>query len=73
MTDEQQQLFEQQLKEQLEKARLQGLSVGAKTFTKIIYDKTASVTKQSSKNDLLRVLKDIRTFCETALSKKDSE
>lgn len=71
MTNEQEKLFENQLKEELEKARLQGMGIGSKAISKVIYDKIAGVGRDSSKNDLLRVIKDIKAFCETGLNIKE--
>ena len=68
MTPEQEKLFEDKLKEELEKARLQGMSIGMKTISKVIYDKVINVNRECSKNDLLRVVKDIKSFCETGLA-----
>ena len=68
MTPEQEKLFEDKLKEELEKARLQGMSIGMKTISKVVYDKVVNVNRENSKNDLLRVIKDIKSFCETGLA-----
>ena len=68
MTPEQEKQFEDKLKEELEKARLQGMSIGMKTISKVIYDKVINVNREHSKNDLLRVVKDIKSFCETGLA-----
>ena len=68
MTPEQEKQFEDKLKEELEKARLQGMSIGMKTISKVIYDKVVNVNRENSKNDLLRVVKDIKSFCETGLA-----
>lgn len=67
MTPEQEKEFEEKLKESLENARIQGLSIGMKTATKVIYDKVVNINRECSKNDLLRVIKDVRSFCETGL------
>ena len=68
MTPEQEKLFEDKLKEELEKARLQGMSIGMKTISKVVYDKVVNANREHSKNDLLRVVKDIKSFCETGLA-----
>ena len=68
MTPEQEKQFEDKLKEELEKARLQGMSIGMKAISKVIYDKVINVNRECSKNDLLRVVKDIKSFCETGLA-----
>ena len=73
MTKEQEKVFEDKLKEELEKARTIGLSIGAKTISKVIYDKLVNVNRECSKNDLLRVIKDIKSFCETGLAIKGEE
>jgi len=73
MTPDQEKVFEDKLKEELEKARLQGLGIGAKTISKVIYDKIANINRECSKNDLLRVIKDIKSFCETGLAIKPDD
>lgn len=72
MTPEQEKQFEEKLKEELEKVRLQGIGIGAKSISGVIYDKVKNVSRSNTKNDLLRVIKDIKKFCETGLAiKKD--
>lgn len=73
MTQEEEKLIHDKLKEELEKARLQGLGIGAKTISKVIYDKIANINRECSKNDLLRVIKDIKLFCETGLTIKPED
>lgn len=68
MTPEQEKQFENKLKEELEKAKLQGIGIGMKTVSKVIYDKVINANRECSKNDLLRVVKDIKSFCETGLA-----
>lgn len=73
MTQEEEKLVHDKVKEELEKARIQGLGIGAKTISKVIYDKIVNVNREYSKNDLLRVIKDIKSFCETGLAIKPDE
>ena len=73
MTLEQEKLIEDKLTEQLEKARTIGLSIGAKTISKVIYDKVVNVNRECTKNDLLRIIKDVKSFCETGLAIKDED
>lgn len=73
MTPEQEKQFEDKLKEELEKARLQGIGIGAKSVSGVIYDKIKNVSRSNTKNDLLRVVKDIKKFCETGLAIKEDE
>lgn len=73
MTQEEEKLIHDKLKEELEKARLQGLGIGAKTISKVIYDKIANINRECSKNDLLRVIKDIKSLCETGLAIKPED
>lgn len=68
MTPEQEKQFEEKLKTELEKARLQGIGIGAKSVSGVIYDKIKNVSRGNTKNDLLRVVKDIKKFCETGLA-----
>lgn len=73
MTPEQEKQFEEKLKAELEKARLQGIGIGAKSISGVIYDKVKNVSRGNTKNDLLRVVKDIKKFCETGLAIKEDE
>jgi hypothetical protein len=73
MTPEQEKEFEDKLKESLEKARIQGLGIGAKAISKVIYDKVVNVNRDCTKNDLLRVVRDIKKFCETGLAIKPED
>ena len=73
MTPEQEKQFEEKLKEELEKVRLQGIGIGAKSISGVIYDKVKNVSRSNTKNDLLRVVKDVKTFCETGLAIKEDE
>ena len=70
MTPEQEKIFENKLKEELGKARLQGMSIGMKSISGVVYDKVKNVSRDNTKNDLLRVVKDIKKFCETGLDIK---
>lgn len=74
MTPKQEKIFENKLKEELEKARLQGqgMSIGMKAVSGVIYEKVKNVSRNNTKNDLLRVIKDIKSFCETGLDIKDN-
>jgi len=72
MTTEQEKLFEDKFKDSLEKARIQGMSIGLKTVSKVIYDKIKTCDRTNTKNDLLRAIKEVKTFCETGLAIKDS-
>ena len=67
MNEEQTELFEQELKKELEKARLQGMAIGCKSVSKVIYEKLINAGRNSTKNDLIRVIKDIKKFFETGL------
>lgn len=68
MTEEQLKTLEDTYKEQLEKATLRGIAVGSKSISKVIYDKLKNVDRSYSKNDLIRVIKDLKKFCETGLN-----
>ena len=71
MSPEQESLLQQQLKEELEKTRLQGMTIGMKAVSKVVYDKVINVNRKYSKNDLLRVIKNIKEYCETGLNLKE--
>lgn len=67
MTDGQQKELEDNLKEQIEKATVRGMGIGSKAISKVIYDKIKNIDRKYSKNDLLRVIKELKEFCEIGL------
>ena len=67
MTDGQQKELEDNLKEQIEKATVRGMGIGSKAIFKVIYDKIKNIDRKYSKNDLLRVIKELKEFCEIGL------
>lgn len=73
MTKEQEELFEGELKKQIENATLRGMGIGAKSISAAIYEKVKVDTTKMSKNDVVRILKDIKKFCETGLAIKEDE
>lgn len=73
MTKEHEKIFEEELENQLKKARLQGIGIGAKSISKVIHDKTNVDFSKMSKNDVVRIVKDIKKFCETGLAIKENE
>jgi|GEM_PF-1880112 len=72
MNEEQTKIFEDALKKELEKARFEGLSVGCKSVSQVIYDKIKNVDRNCSRNNLIRVIKDIKKFCEVGLAIKNT-
>ena len=61
------------LEEQFKKMRTQNLLIGAQTMAQVILEKLVVWEKQPGKrtlNDHRRLIKDIRQFCETGLSKR---
>lgn len=73
MNEEQTKVFEDKLKEELDKVRLEGLAVGCKSVSQVIYDKIKNVDRNCTKNDLIRVIKDIKKFCEVGLAIKEDK
>lgn len=49
------------------------MGIGAKSISKVIYDKANIDLRNLSKNDLIRAIKDIRKFCETGLDIKEDK
>jgi len=70
MNKEQEELFEQKLNEELEKAKIQGMAIGCKSVSKVIYDKINNISRNFTKNDLIRIIKDVQKFCEVGLNIK---
>jgi len=68
MNQEQEKMLQDRFTEELEKARLRGMMVGASVVSKIIYEKVNKVNMESTKNDLLKVFKDVMAFCEKGLN-----
>ena len=68
-----QESFEQVVEEQMEKLRTQSMLLGAQTMCRVvlqkIYDAQAKPGKKSYR-DLERLIADIRSFCETGISRK---
>ena len=61
------------VEEQLEKVRLQNLLIGAQTVCRVVLDKIIAAEAQPGKwtmNDYKRLVKDIKKFCTTGLSRK---
>lgn len=67
----QEEQLKQKLEEELNKQYLKGLAVGCKSVSGVIYNKVKNVSRNSTKNDLIRVIKDIVKFCETGLAIKE--
>lgn len=65
--------FKTAVEEQLEKVRLQNLLIGAQTVCRVILDKIFAAEAQPGKwtmNDYKRLIKDIKKFCTTGISRK---
>ena len=61
------------LEEQFKKMRTQNMLLGAQTIAQVILEKMIIWEKQPGKrtlNDHRRLIKDIKQFCETGISKK---
>ena len=61
------------VEEQLEKIRNQSMLIGAQVSCKVILDKINTFERSSGKktnNDHKRLIKDIKNFCQTGLSRK---
>ena len=71
MTDGQEKTFASELKKELDKSKLEGFTLGSKIVSKLIYNKVVNVDRNYSKNDLLRVIKDIKLACSKGLTDKN--
>ena len=61
------------IEDQLSKIRRQSMLLGAQTFCKVVFDKITAAENQPGKmslNDHKRLIKDIKSFCKTGLSRK---
>ena len=61
------------VEEQLAKVRNQSMLLGAKVSCKVILDKISAFERSEGKktnNDHKRLIKDIKSFCQTGLSRK---
>ena len=61
------------IEEQLSKIRRQNILIGAQTVCKVVLDKINAFERSSgskSNNDHKRLIKDIKKFCETGVSRK---
>ena len=61
------------IEEQLSKIRRQSILIGAQTACKVVLDKINAFEKSpgsKSNNDHKRLIKDIKKFCETGVSRK---
>ena len=56
------------LKEVLDRAILQGMSIGAKSVSSTIYDMLKDARSHHIKKDLLKVINEVKGFCETGLA-----
>lgn len=73
MTPEQEKQFEEVLKTQLNKSFIQGIRVGTKSLSNLILYKTSKINRNYSKNELLRIIKEINMICERELGNKDTK
>lgn len=61
------------IEEQLSKIRRQNILIGAQTVCKVVLDKINTFERSpgnKSNNDHKRLIKDIKKFCETGISRK---
>lgn len=73
ISEEDKDILKDALEEQFKKIRTQNLLLGAQTMAQVILEKMIVWEKQPGKrtlNDHRRLIKDIKQFCETGLSRK---
>lgn len=68
MTQEQEKILKEKFKKELEEARFLGIKMGVIVVSGAIYEKVANVSRECTKNDLLRITKDIKFICEKGLN-----
>lgn len=73
MTPEQEKLLADKINEELAKAKTEGMLIGTTAMVGVIYTKVKNVNRNNTKNDLLRVIKDIKSFCEKSLDITDKD
>ena len=65
--------FREAVEEQLSKIRRQSMMIGAQTMCRVVLDKIVSAEAKPGKrtmNDYKRLVKDVKNFCITGLSRK---
>ena len=65
--------FKEAVEEQLSKIRRQSMMIGAQTICRVVLDKIVSAEAKPGKrtmNDYKRLIKDLKNFCTTGLSRK---
>lgn len=73
ITEEEKDDLEIAIEEQMKKIQMQNLLLGAQSACSVVMNKIIAFEEQPGKrslNDHRRLVKDIKAFCETALSKK---
>lgn len=55
------------IKDQLQKARVQGMLGGAKAICSVVLKRIADVNEESSKEELLAAVEEVRQFCKKSL------
>ena len=68
MTPEQ---FKEELQEELQNAMIRGMSNGMKTVSKVFYDKIVNVNEETTREELLNIINELKRFCKTGLDIKE--
>ena len=61
------------INEELAKAKTEGLLIGKTAMVGVIYTKVKNINHKNTKNDLLKVIEDIKSFCEKSLDITDKD
>ena len=60
------------IKVQLQKAQFNGMSIGVKTVSSVVIRKLEHITENSSNEEMLAAIKEVRDFCNVPLNDKAS-
>ena len=71
MTPEQENLFKEELQKELQNAIIRGMSNGMKTVSKVFYDKIVNVNEETTREELLNIINELKRFCKTGLGIKE--
>lgn len=72
MTPEQEDIFRKKLEKELVAARIQGMISGISIVSNVVYEKVVNVDNKCTKDDLLKIIKSIKEFCEKGLNTKSN-
>ena len=63
MDKETEQKIEDEVRKQLEDATVRGMAIGARSVGTVIYNIVSPLTRNNTKNDMWRALKEVERYC----------